>query len=153
MLSVMQYAQHRRVRFDYDLLEEYEAGMELAGHEAKAIRAGRVSLEGAHVIVRGGEAYLVSATIQPYQPANTPTDYDPTRARRLLLTKAEIQKLAASGDQKGLTIVPIAMYNKGRNIKLSLAVARGKKKTDKRETIKKRDTKRDIERTLKNQST
>lgn len=153
MLTDMRFAEHRRARFDYELLEEYEAGIELSGHEVKAVRAGRAQLDGAHIIVRGGEAYLVGATIAPYQPANAPADYDPTRARRLLLAHREVAELEHSSDQRGLTVVPIAMYSKGRNIKLSLAIARGKKKTDKRENIKKRETKRDIERTLKNQAT
>ena len=153
MLGGMRFAEHKRARFDYELLEEYEAGIELSGHEVKAVRAGRAQLDGAHIIVRGAEAYLVGATIAPYQPANAPTAYDPTQARRLLLSHEEISELNRAGDQRGLTVVPIAMYSKGRNIKLSLAIARGKKQADKRESIKKRDTKRDIERTLKTQAT
>lgn len=143
--------QHKRARFDFELLDTYEAGIELAGHEVKAVRAGKGILDGAHVIVRGSEAYLVGAQIAPYQGANTPAGYDPEQARRLLLTHEQIAEIANASEQRGLTIVPIMMYNKGRYIKLSIAVARGKKKADKRETLKARDTKRDIERTLKNQ--
>ena len=142
---------NKRVRFDFELLDEYEAGLDLIGHEVKSIRAGKATLDGAHIIVRGAEAYLVGATIAPFQPANVIKDYDPERPRRLLLSQKEISALEHSGEQRGLTIVPIMMYNKGRNIKLALATARGKKKADKRESIKARDTKRDIERTLKNQ--
>lgn len=142
---------HRRATFDFELLESYEAGLELFGHEVKALRAGKGTLEGAHVIVRGGEAYLVGATIAPYQPANTTPGYDPERPRRLLLSRKQIDEIATQSEQKGLTVVPIMMYNDGRRVKLQIAIARGKKKTDKRETLKARDTKRDIERTLKNQ--
>jgi SsrA-binding protein len=117
----------------------------------KAIRKGMASLRGAHVVVRGGEAYIVGASIPPYQTNNTPVDYDPTRSRRLLLSKKEIRTLLGKEEQKGLTLVPLSLYNKSSVIKVHIAVARGKKKVDKRETIKKRDTNRDIERTLKNQ--
>lgn len=146
-----QLASNKRARFDFELLETHEAGLELAGHEVKSIRAGKASLDGAHVIVRGGEAYLVGATVQPYQGANIPAGYDPERPRRLLLAKQDIAMLAQQSERQGLTAVPISMYNKGRHIKLQIALARGKKKHDKRESIKLRDTKRDIERTLKKQ--
>ncbi len=142
---------HTRAKFDYEILDTYEAGIELSGSEVKSIRAGKGKLEGAHVIVRGGEAYLVGASISPYQPANVPNEYEPERVRRLLLSHKEIAELEQKSGQRGLTIVPLMMYNKGRLVKLSLAIARGKKKTDKRETIKERETKRTIERTLKNQ--
>jgi SsrA-binding protein len=142
---------HTRAKFDYELLDTYEAGVELSGNEVKSIRAGKGKLEGAHVIVRGGEAYLVGASISPYQPANVPNGYEAERVRRLLLSHKELAELEQKSSQRGLTIVPLMMYNKGRLVKLSLAIARGKKKTDKRETIKERETKRTIERTLKNQ--
>lgn len=140
---------NKKVNFNYDLLEKYTAGLELLGIEVKAIKTGHGSLEGAHVIIRAGEAFLVGATIPPFQPANTPEDYDPTRTRRLLLQKKELSALEKSLQTQGLTVVPISMYNKGRYIKLDLALARGKKKFDKRETIKKRDVERDLGRSLK----
>ena len=121
---------NRRARFDFEILDTYEAGVELYGFEVKAIRAGSGTLEGAHVIVRGGEAYLVGASIAPHQPANAPAHYDPERARRLLLSRREIEELREVGDQKGLTTVPIMVHSKGRNVKLRLAVARGKKKQE-----------------------
>lgn len=145
------YVAHKRASFDFEILEQFEAGIELLGTEVKSVRNGQGKLEGAHVIVRGGEAYLVGATIPPFQQANAPKDYEPDRPRRLLLSKKELQKLATEGEHKGLTIVPIKLYNSGRNIKLNVAIVRGKKKHDKRETIKARDTKRDVERTLKQQ--
>jgi SsrA-binding protein len=145
----MNVAENRRVGFDFELLEKLEAGLELRGFEVKAIRAGQMVLAGAHVIIRGGEAYLVGAQIQPYQPNNTPADYDPNRTIRLLLTKKEIDYLTGASAEKGLTIVPLSVYNKGRRLKLSLALAKRKKKHDKREKIKERDVSRDTERTLK----
>lgn len=140
---------NKKVNFNYELLEKYTAGLELLGTEVKAIKTGHGSLEGAHVIIRAGEAFLVGASIPPFQPANTPEDYDPTRTRRLLLQKKELSELEKSLQTRGLTVVPISMYNKGRFIKLDLALARGKKKFDKRETIKKRDVERDLGRSLK----
>lgn len=147
----MNLIEHKKVRFDFETLEEFEAGLELLGHEVKSLRAKRGKLEGSHIIVRGGEAYIVGMDIPPYQAANTPADYDSARSRRLLLTKKELQKLADAEGQKGLTIVPISVYNKGSKLKMRVAVARGRKKYDKRSVLKERDTKRDIQRTLKNQ--
>jgi SsrA-binding protein len=140
------YAENRKARFNYEILERYEAGIELLGTEVKSVRSGRMSLEGAFVIVRGGEAYLINASIPPYQVKNTPKDYMPMRNRRLLLTKKEIKELAGNEKNKNLTIVPLSVYNKGRKIKLEVATVKGKKKHDKRETIKKRETDREIRR-------
>jgi SsrA-binding protein len=144
------YAENRKARFNYEFLEKYETGIELLGTEVKSVRGGQMSLEGAFVIVRGGEAFLINANIPPYQVKNAPKDYDPLRNRKLLLTKKEINELAGSEKNKSLTIVPISVYNKGRKIKVEIALVKGKKKFDKRETLKKRDTDREIRRTLKN---
>ncbi|MEK7585229.1 MAG: SsrA-binding protein SmpB [Patescibacteria group bacterium] len=140
---------NREARFHYELLQKWEAGIELVGLEVKSVKAGRVNLTGAHAVVRGGEVYLLNADIAPYQPANTPPDYDSRRTRKLLLTKREISQLLELEQEKRLTIIPLSMYSKGRNIKVEIALARGKKQYDKREAIKKRDTKRLIDRTLK----
>lgn len=145
----MALVQNKKVHFNYEILERYEAGIELLGGEVKTLRRGHGSLEGAHVTVRGGEAFLIGATIQPYQAGNTPKDYDPLRNRRLLLTKDELAELAAQESKKGLTIVPVAVYSKGRKIKVEIAVVRGKKTHDKRETLKKREHERDIMREAK----
>jgi len=134
---------------ELDVLERFEAGMELRGYEVKALRAGRASLVGSRVVIRGGEAYLIGATISAYQEKNTPDGYDPERTRRLILHKKEIAELASFEGQRGLTTVPIMVYNKNRRLKVEVAVARHKKKHDKRETLKKRDTERTIRRTLK----
>ncbi len=145
----MSLIEHKKARLNYEILEEYEAGIELLGPEVKAIRSKLGKLEGAHITVRGGEAYLIGASIPPYQSGNTPDDYEAERNRKLLLTKKEIGILAAHEAQKGLTIVPLRIYNKGKHLKLAVGVARGKKKFDKRATLKERDTKRDIDRTMK----
>jgi SsrA-binding protein len=148
----MALADHPRASYDYEILETYEAGIELLGFEVKAIRKGQASLRGAHVVVRGGEAYLVGANIPPYQAHNTPADYDPTRARRLLLNKKELRTLLGKEEQKGLTLIPLSLYNKSQVIKVKIAVARGKKRADKREVIKAREAGREAQRTLKNES-
>lgn len=145
----MALVENSKIHFNYEILERYEAGIELSGTEVKSIRAKHGSLEGAHVIVRGGEAFLVGATIQPYQAGNTPKEYDPARARRLLLTKNEITILADRESKKGLTIVPVVVYNKQHKIKVEIAVVRGKKTRDKRETLKKREHERDVMREVK----
>ncbi len=145
----MSLVENNRVGFDYTILEEIEAGLELLGFEVKSLRAGRGSLKGARVVARGGEAYLVGASIPAWQVLNAPKSYDPERTRRLLLSRREIAHVASAEGQKGLTIVPLKVYNKNRKLKLLIAVARGKKKGDKRHSIREREEKRRIDRTLK----
>ena len=140
---------NRKAGFNYEILETYVAGIELFGFEVKSLKKSQGSLEGAHVTVRGSEAYIVGMFIPPYQTNNTPKDYDPYRNRKLLLTKKEILNLGKIEGTKGLTIVPLSVYNKGTKIKLDIATAKGKKKFDKRETLKKQTSLRDIERDLK----
>ncbi len=141
--------QNRKVFFNYEVLEKIEAGIELLGNEVKSLRAGQGALDGTHVTIRGGEAYLIGMDIPPYQPKNTSPDYNPKRHRRLLLTKKELAKLGGKESSRGLTLVPISVYNKGRNLKMEIAIVRGKKKFDKRESTKKRETEREMRRTLK----
>lgn len=140
-------------RFDYEILESFEAGIELLGHEVKSIKNKQGSLEGAYVIVRGGEAFVVNLFIPAYQEKNTPGEYEPRRNRKLLLTKKEIAQLAeaegSGGKGKGLTIVPISIYNKAHLIKVNVAIVRGKKKFDKRETTKRREGDREVNRLMK----
>ncbi|MEN9920475.1 MAG: hypothetical protein RL538_368 [Candidatus Parcubacteria bacterium] len=145
------YLSHKKAHFDYEVLETFEAGLALSGHEVKSIRASRGKLEGGFVIIRGGEAFLVGVNINPYQPKNTPKGYDPERARKLLLSKKELAHIEQKTETQGLTAIPLKLYSNGRNIKLEVAVVKGKKKHDKREAIKERDTKRDIARILKSQ--
>jgi len=145
----MALLENQRARFDYVILETLEAGMELLGFEVKSLRAKRGSLKGARVVARGGEAYLVGATIPAWQIANAPKSYDPERTRRLLLSQKEIAHIASAEGQKGLTIIPLSVYNRRRVLKLGLAIVRGKKKEDKRQSIREREEKRRIGRTLK----
>lgn len=146
----MALIENKKVHFDYSVVEEMEAGLELLGFEVKSLRAGRGSLKGARVIARGGEAYLVGASVPPWQVANAPQSYDPERPRRLLLSEKEIARISSAEGAQGLTTVPIRVYNKGRKLKMAIAIVRGKKKTDKRQNIRAREEKRKIERTLKN---
>src|SRR3989344_4338805 len=143
------FANNQKAFFDYELISKFSAGLELLGLEVKSVRAGKISLRGAFIAVRGSEAYLVGADIPAYQPKNAPKEYDAMRARKLLVSKAELAELGEAESTKGLTIVPLSVYNKGRFLKLDIAIARGKKKFDKRHTIKKRDTERELGRTLK----
>lgn len=145
------FIRNKKATFDFEILETFEAGVVLTGSEVKALRVGKASLNGAYVVIRGGEAWLLGASISPFQVANTPKNYDPERTRKLLLTKKQLAELGRYGEQPGLTIVAMKWYNEKRHIKLQIALARGKKKADKREKLKERDTKRDIERILKNQ--
>jgi len=118
----------------------------LAGHEVKAIRNNKVSIHGAYVKIFDSEAFLVGAIISPYQPGNVPVDYDSQRSRKLLLKKSELKYLIGKSQEKGLTLVPLQIFDAHGLIKLELGIARGKKKYDKRETIKKREEERKIRR-------
>ncbi|MES2214031.1 MAG: SsrA-binding protein SmpB [Patescibacteria group bacterium] len=140
--------ENRKARFDYEILERFTAGIELLGSEVKAVRAGKISLVGAYVIIRGGEAYLSGARIQTYQPNNLSAAHDEARLKKLLLSKEELESLEKAENTKGLTIVPIKVYNTGRFLKLELGIARGKKSFDKRQAIKKQDVERDLKRSL-----
>lgn len=134
---------NRRARFDYQLLEKFEAGIVLTGPEVKSVKAGQMSLSESFVRIRDGEAWLHHAHINPYSFADN-RDYDPRRARKLLLHKNELLKLEQQTKQRGLTIVPVACYTKHQQIKLEIALAKGKKKYEKREAIKKRDLEREL---------
>lgn len=140
---------NRKAGFDYEILENYEAGIVLYGFEVKSIKTGHMNLAGSFVTIKGNEMRLINAFIPPYQPKNTPTDYNPYRSRLLLLHRSEIASLIGKIKQKGLTLVPLKVYTKRGKIKLEFAVAKGKRRIDKREKIKSRETKRKIERTMK----
>ena len=143
------FIDNRKAHFNFEIVEKFEAGIELEGFEVKAIKNGMGNLSGAFCIVRGGEAFIVNMHVPPYQPANIKVQYDPDRVRKLLLSKKEIGILADADKAKGLTLVPTALYSKGRRIKVEVAIAKGKKLHDKRESIKKRDTDREIRREYK----
>jgi SsrA-binding protein len=137
---------NQKAHFNYEILERFQAGIEVVGHETKSLREKLGILDGSYVTIRGGEAYIINMFIPPYQTNNTAEDYNPRRNRRLLLTKKEILQLSEVEHQAGLTIVPISVYNNKRWIKVEIAIVRGKKQFDKRETIKKRDSEREIRR-------
>jgi SsrA-binding protein len=143
------FAENKKAYFNYEILEKITAGIQLLGYEVKAVRAGKMTLDGAYAVVRGGEVFLIGSAITLIQPKNAPKDYDERRNRKLLLTKKEIAYLAEKEKQNGLTIVALSVYNMGHKIKVELGLAKGKKKSDKRESIKKRESDREIDRTLK----
>ena len=146
----MERIENKKIRRDYSILETIEAGIALEGSEVKSVRAHRASLDGAHIEVSGTSAKILNMHIEPYQPKNQPTTYNPQRTRTLLLGKKELVDLALQKKEKGLTIVPLSVYSKGRYIKVSLALVKGKRKYDKREDLKKEAVRRDTGRTLKN---
>lgn len=139
---------NKRAYFDYEILEKFKAGVELTGHEVKSAKTGRINIVGAYAIIRGNEAFLVGAEISSFQPKNAPEGYDPSRTRRLLLKKEEIRYLFEK-IQSGLTLIPLGVSTERGLIKIELGLARGKKKHDKRETIKKREVKREIRKFVK----
>ena len=146
------FIKNRKAKFDFEWIDTFEAGAVLLGSEVKSIRAGKGKLGGSYIMITHGEAWLLGASISPFQVANTPKTYNPERTRKLLLSKKQLARLEVETKANRLTIVPISWYGSGRTIKLKIALARGKKNTDKRETIKKRDVKREIDRTLKSQN-
>jgi len=148
------YAENSKSRFDNDLLDTFEAGIVLTGPEVKSVRLGRMSLRGAYITIARGVLMLVGSHIQKYPQAGPQPGYDPDRSRTLLIHKRELLKLAGKMEQKGLTLVPLSVYPahpKGSKIKVSFALARGKKKFEKKEAIKKRDLDREVQRTLRDQ--
>jgi SsrA-binding protein len=142
-------ADNRQARFLYEILETYEAGIELLGTEVKSIRAGRVNLRDGYGLIRNGEVWLLNAHISPHATTGSYFNHEPTRTRRLLLHKQEIRKLIGKVEQQGLTLVPLKMYLKKGRVKVAIALVRGKKLHDKREDVKKRDDQRDMARAIK----
>jgi SsrA-binding protein len=144
-----QLAQNRKANFDYELLEKYEAGLVLFGHEVKAIRAGQISLKGSFISLRTKngktELYLIGAQVSRYKHAGPLPDYNPLRERKLLLKHQEISQLLGKKQVEGLTLVPLQIYTNHSFLKLEFAVAKGKKQYDKRAAIKKRE----VDRTLR----
>ncbi len=141
-------AQNRRARFDYDILETFEAGIVLSGQEVKSVKQGHISLKSAYITTKEGEAYLINAHISPYKMAGELPKYSPKRTRKLLLHKKEINSLIGKKSQ-GLTIIPLRVYTKHGRVKVEIALGRGKKKYDKREAIKKREAERKIRRAIR----
>ena len=141
-------ADNRKASFDYHLLETFEAGVVLHGSEVKAIREGRVNLRDSYCRLEGAEAYLLGAHIGQYSH-DSYHGHDPVRPRKLLLKRAELNKLLGKTTGRGLTIVPLKLYFKGNRVKVAIALARGKKLYDKRETIRRRETDRETRAAVK----
>ncbi len=142
-------AENRQARFAYEILETFEAGIELRGTEVKSIRDGRTNLQDGYALVRNNEVWLHNVHISPHETASQVFNHEPRRTRKLLLHRQEIRKLIGQVEQKGLTLVPLRMYLKGGRVKVAIALARGKKLHDKREDLKRKQEKREIERVMK----
>jgi len=140
---------NRQARFEYEIMEVYEAGIELTGTEVKSLRGGKVNLKDGFVRVRGGEAFLLNVHISPQNTVGQFFNHEPMRNRKLLLHDKEIRKLIGQTEQKGLTVIPLKMYFKRGWVKVAIALARGKKTHDKRDSLKEKQDKRDVERFMK----
>lgn len=141
---------NRQARYLYEILETYEAGIQLTGTEVKSIREGKVNLQDGYALIRNGEAWLLNVHISPYTGSGQYFNHDPRRTRKLLLHRQEIRKLIGKVEQQGLTLVPLRMYLKRGLVKVSIALGKGKKLHDKREDLKRRQDQRDMERAMKN---
>ena len=140
---------NKKAHFEYFIENEYDAGLVLQGWEIKSLRAGKINISDAHVIIKHGEAWLLGAQIQPLQTASTHMSPDPSRTRKLLLSRRELNQLIGLVERQGYTLIPISCYWTKNFIKLRVALAKGKKTHDKRDTIKERDWQRDRSRILK----
>ena len=142
------YSENKKAEFDYEVLETFQAGMVLFGQEVKSIKTGHINLSGSYVAIRDGEPFLLGVKVPPYQPNNAGADYNEERQKKLLLNKKEIDYLAVKTKTKGFSLIPLKIYDNNGRIKLEFALAKGKKKFDKKEKIKKRDVNREISREL-----
>ena len=148
----MSIAENRRARFEYHIEERHEAGMVLSGWEIKAIRAGQVQLTDGYVVIRDGELFLIGCRINPLGSASTHVQPEADRTKKLLMHKEEIRRLIGKVEQKGFTLVPLDLHYKGGRVKAEIALAKGKAEHDKRDTIKEREGKREVERAMKSRS-
>ncbi len=148
-MNIKIVATNRKAKFEYFLLDQFEAGISLKGSEIKSIRAGQISIKEAYIRVDASEAWLMEAHVAPYIEANR-FNHEPRRPRQLLLHKREIRKLRDSVRKKGLTVIPTKVYLKGGRAKIEIALARGKKLHDKRQTIANREIERDLKRQMRN---
>jgi SsrA-binding protein len=144
------YSENKKAGFDYEVLDTFQAGIVLFGQEVKSIKTGHINLSGSYVVINGEEPFLVGVKVPPYQPNNAGSGYKDERPRKLLLNKKEINELIGKTKQKGFSLIPLKVYDNNGRIKLEFGLARGKRKYDKKEKIKKRDTEREIDRELKN---
>jgi SsrA-binding protein len=141
-------AENRKARHEYEIIQVFEAGIVLQGTEVKALRAGKANLVDSYANIKNNEMWLFSCHISPYEQGNI-NNHDPVRTRKLLLNRSEIRKLIGKVKEKGLTLVPLRLYFKDGKVKVEIALAKGKKVYDKRESIAKRDFQRDQERKIK----
>lgn len=142
-------AENKKAKQNYEILETFEGGLSLKGFEVKAAKLGKMSLKNSFVKISKGEVFLSGAYISPYQPKNTPPDYNPERERKILIKKSEIKYLIGKSKEKGLTIIPLRIYTKRNLIKIEFALAKGRKRYNKKEIIKKREIEKEIKRALK----
>ncbi len=145
----MSIVSNKKATLNYDVLDKFEGGLELLGFEVKAIRAGKIKFEGAYVIIKDNQVFLKNAEIFPYQANNVPKNFDGHRLLKILVRKKEILQLTNKVEKEGLTLIPLSIFNKGTKLKLDFALARGKKKHDKRQDIKKREDNIEILRVIK----
>lgn len=143
------YSENKKAHYDYEIIEKFEAGLVLIGQEVKSIKNGHINLAGSYIVINQGEPNLIGAKIPPYQPKNAPADYNVERTRKLLLNRKEIQSLIGKTQQKGFSLIPLKIYERNGRIKLEFGLAKGKKKYDKKEKIKKRDIERQMQRELR----
>ncbi|MEA5618935.1 SsrA-binding protein SmpB [Cronbergia sp. UHCC 0137] len=140
---------NRQARYLYEILETYEVGIQLTGTEVKSIRAGKVNLQDGYALLRDGEAWLINVHISPYNASGQYFNHEPRRTRKLLMHRQELRKLIGKVEQQGLTLIPLKMYLKRGWVKVSIALGKGKKLHDKRESLKRRQDQRDIQRAMK----
>jgi SsrA-binding protein len=145
----MSLVTNKKATLNYEVLDTYEGGLELFGFEVKAIRAGKIKFEGSYLIITDNQVYLKNAEIFPYQPNNVPKSFDGHRLIKILVRKKEILALTHKVEKEGLTLIPLSIFNKGTKIKINFALAKGKKKHDKRQDIKKREDSIEILRVIK----
>jgi SsrA-binding protein len=143
---------NKKALHNYQVLEKFEAGIVLTGAEVKSVKGGQINLMGSYITARDNTLWLINCHISPYKMASTQQGYNPTHDRKLLLKRKEISSLIGTLTAKGLTVLPISVYTKGSFVKLEIGVCRGKKQYDKRETIKKRDSDRNIQRLMRNKA-
>lgn len=139
---------NKRASYDYDILEKFEGGLMLTGAEVKSVKGGHAQLKGAFLEIHNGELWLKNAHISKYAPEGD-KPYDPSRNRKVLVHRRELKRLTGKAQTDGLTIVPLSVYTRGSLVKLEFALARGKKRFEKRETIKKREIERDLRQRMK----
>jgi len=142
------YSENKKALFDYEVLEKFQAGMVLFGQEVKSIKTGHINLSGSYVVINRAEPFLTGVKVPPYQPNNAGSGYDEDRQRKLLLNKKEINELIGKTKQKGFSLIPLKIYENNGRIKLEFGLAKGKRKYDKKEKIKKRDVEREVNREL-----